>query len=285
MLPLDDLGRMNMQRLILEVAALQSGKLTFQIQSLGATKLDAAAKQVSAHVVTNYGPRDFVLTRRDGQWRVARVPDLLVSQDYWPTKLSWDVTNRYYSDDGNTLFLAGTMKNTGNVPGYMLTVGAFITDANGETLQTNRPPIAGSPFIDPGQESPFLISLGQPEGVKFDTSRVVIVPDFRQVPPGSSESFKKQFVLEPPRLAWQDGPMTYTLTNHEDKAYPIAIYGYFRDAAGKLLAVALVGGGTVATGAVQQGNFDRDHLGAPAKLPAAMSGIASVDLVAVQTSN
>jgi hypothetical protein len=285
MLSLDEVGRMNMQRMILEIAALQSGELAFEVEALGATTLDAAAGRVSARAATNYGPRDFVLTRRDGQWRVAKVPDLIVSQEYWPTKLSWEITNNYYSDDGNTLFVVGNVKNTGQVPGYMLTVGSFITDANGETLQTNRPPIAGSPFLDPGQETPFLISLAKPGGVEFDSTRVVIVPDFRQVPEGSAASFRKRINVEPLRAAWQSEPVSYAVSNLEDKEYRVAVYGYFRDGTGKLLAVALVGGGNVPAGAKQEGQFARDSMLAPRNLPSSVSGIAGVDLVAVQTSN
>ena len=285
MLPLAEVGNTNMDRLILEVAALQAEQLTFQIQSIGATTLDEAAKQVSARVVTNYGPRDFVLTRRDGQWRVAQAPDLKAPQEAGPLKLSWDVTNSYWSDDGNTLFVVGNVKNTGSAPGYMFTFGAYVDDPTGLVLQTNRPPLPGSPFLDPGVESPFLLTFGQPAGTKLDPARVVIAPDFRPVPAGSAASFKKKLEARPARLLWQPGEMASTLANLENRDYPIAVFGYFRDASGRLLAVAIVGGGNVPAGAVQPIAFAPDRLVLPARLPAAVTGIATVDLVAVQTSN
>lgn len=285
MIPLDELGLRNADRMEIEIAALQAEDLKYQIQSLGATTLDAEAKRVSARVITNFGPKDFSLTRRDGQWRVAKVPDLSVPQEAGSLRLSWEITNTYYSDDGNTLFAAGIMRNAGPTPGYMLALGGFITNEAGEVLQVNRPPLPGPPFLDPGMESPFLLTFGQPAETKFDPQRIRMAPDFRPVPAGAFAQFKKKLEVTPARVPFQASGMTATVSNFEQREYVTGVFAYFRDSSGRLLSAALVWNDRLQAGQSTAVSFAPDRLRLPAALPKSVTGIASVELIATQTQD
>lgn len=98
MLPVPELGLEEFSRLVMSVAPLESEQLTFRVLNLGTTTLDPERKIVSARVATNFGTRDFELTRRDGAWKIAAVPDLLVPQDAGQVRVEWSVTHSFVID-------------------------------------------------------------------------------------------------------------------------------------------------------------------------------------------
>jgi hypothetical protein len=280
MLKEPEVNHEDVNRMILEVAPLESEQLKFQVQGLGSTSLDKASERVSARVLTNYGQRDFLLARRDGQWRIANVPDLLVPQEAGPMRLAWEMTNSYWSDDGKVLYVAGNMRNTSSAIGYMLSIGAYVHDEAGTTVATGRFPVPGSPYLEPNEERPFQIAFRAPSqesGVKLDPGQIVIVPDFRQATTTGQSSFDKKLTVEPARLPWLPGAMTFTLRNSEAEGLNMAVWGYVRDASDRLLAVVGVNSGKIAAGEVQT-------LPVNVKLPQSLSTVANIDLVVVQST-
>ncbi|MBX7111058.1 MAG: hypothetical protein K1X87_04325 [Dehalococcoidia bacterium] len=275
----DELTTPEIDRLILEVAPLQSEELRFQVQSLGTTTLDSAAGTVSARVITNFGARDFLLARRKGQWRLAHVPDLIVPQDAGQMRMSWEITNTYRSDNGRTLYVAGNIKNTGSSLGYMLALGSFVHDGSGTALDTFRPALPGSPFLQPGGVSPFQLAFQSPSAdIMLDPANVVLVPDLRATAANSDTAWKKNFEVAPPRLAWPLAQSTIDISNHERQQYGVALWGHLRDASGRLLGVAPIYSGTLASDTTQSVPLNL-------KLPAALMSVASIDLVMIQTTN
>ncbi|MGE0227976.1 MAG: hypothetical protein AB7I38_05335 [Dehalococcoidia bacterium] len=202
MLPVPELGEEEFSRLVMEVAPLQSEALTFTVLSLGSTARSADEAYVQARVATNYGSRDFRLARRDGQWKLAAVPDLLVPQEAGPMRVEWSVLHSAVVDpmailptatataspsapassaaatstpEGSAtpvaqatptpskmLLVTGRIKNLSAEPGYVLSASAFVTDGAGKTLVTARPPMPGNPYLNPGEEGYFQVQMTFP---------------------------------------------------------------------------------------------------------------------------
>ena len=183
-LPVPELGDEEYSRLVMSVSAIKSEKLTFDVGNLGSTTLDSEAKVVHARVATNYGVRELNLTRRDGQWEVAAVPDLLVPQEAGAVRVEWAITNSFVADptqqpspapaEGQPaptaqptaaptgqpaltptaratpppqpqLVLVGDHEDPGDPAGYLLSAAGYITDGRGATVATVRPPQLGNP--------------------------------------------------------------------------------------------------------------------------------------------
>lgn len=277
LLPVPELGQEEFSRLVMEVAPLQSEALTFSVQTLGSTTLVEDGKYVQARVATNYGNREFRLTRRDGQWKLAAVPDLLVPQEAGPMRLEWAVTSSFVVDPNEapppgqatatatatatpaatgtatasqpslppqkTLFVVGRIKNLSGEPGYILSASAFITDGQGKTLVTARPPMPWNPYLDPGEEAYFQVQLTFPRtGEQLDVANFVLVPDFRQVGRTDEATFVTDLaVAEPPSVAWRpQTELSTTLKNNDPRPVSAQVFGYFLDGSGKPLFIVPV---------------------------------------------
>lgn len=238
MIPVPELGNEEFSRLVMEVAPLQSEALTFSLQTLGSTSFSSDRKYVQARVATNFGNREFRLTRRDGQWKIAAVPDLIVPQEAGPMRLEWSVVHSFVVDPGQavpstatpsatatpgaaapasgasetatpvaeatpppqrTFYVVGRVKNLSTEPGYVLSASGFVSDGAGKTLATARPPMPWNPYLDPGEEAYFQISFRIPEGVAtLDAANFVLVPDFRQVGRTDEATFVSALVAADP---------------------------------------------------------------------------------------
>lgn len=262
-------------RLTMEISALLSEQLKFTAGTLGAVSIDKEAESVTARVVTNFGTKDFVLKRRDGQWRVVRQPDLSVPQEAGPLRLEWEVLNSFRPDDGKALNVAGRIKNTGDRMGFMLNIGAHIDDGSGGTLAAGSNPLPGSPFLHPGEEAYFQVSFREsddPAAAKLDPARVVIVPDFRPAGPADEAVVVKSLRVNPKSLPWRaGGGLSATVANDETREVETTLVAYLRDASGRFLGVLPLLVGKLGPGEVRT-------LEVPASLPSALAGVATLDL-------
>lgn len=262
-------------RLTMEISALLSEQLKFSIATLGAVSIDTEAEAVTARVVTNFGTKDFVLKRRDGQWRVAGQPNLSVPQEAGPLRLEWEVLNSFRPDDGKALNVAGRIKNTGDRMGFMLNIGAHIDDGSGGTLAAGGNPLPSSPFLHPGEEAYFQVSFREsddPAAGKLDPARAVLVPDFRPAGPADEAVVVKSLRVDPKSLPWRPGGgLSATVANDETREAETIVAAYLRDASGRFLGVLPLLVGKLGPGEVRT-------LEVPASLPAALAGVATLDL-------
>ncbi|MGE0133622.1 MAG: hypothetical protein AB7L91_03250 [Dehalococcoidia bacterium] len=252
MLPVQEMGDEEFSRLVMEVAPLQSEALTFTVLSLGSTTKSGDGTYVQARVATNYGNRDFRLARRDGQWKIAAVPDLLVPQEAGPMRLEWSVLHTFVVNPAEaasagatptatgtattgaqstptpsgsptptaqatpppqkTLIVTGRIKNTGPEPGYVLSASAFITDGAGKTVVTARPPMPGNPYLNPEEEGYFQVQMTFPVEEDLDPERFVLVPDFRQVGRTDEATFVTELVALTPSSFTWPLPAEPTIT-------------------------------------------------------------------------
>ncbi len=95
------------------------------------------------------------MKRRDGAWHVAQPVDLArCLRRLGPLALEWKCPEYVpVRQTAKPCTVTGTMKNTSDRLGFVVSVGGYIADAEGRTLSTSTQPPPGSPFLEPGEEA------------------------------------------------------------------------------------------------------------------------------------
>jgi len=263
----------DLNRLIYELSAVLGEQLKFELQTVGAITLDSQRDAVRARAVTNLGTKEVVLKRRDGQWRVAQPVDLGVPQEAGPLRLEWETLNTFRSDDGKLLRIAGRVKNTSDGMGFLVTFAGYIAADDGRTLATASQPLAGSPFIHPGEETYFDVTFPEPEGAPgLDPARAVFVPDFRPAGPNDEAVVAKRVNVSPALLTWPaEAGATVTVTNQETRGVNVRVFALLRDASGRFLGVYPPQPGKIGAG-------DQLQVAGPEALPGALAGARTLDV-------
>ena len=163
----NELGFPPVQRLVMQIAALEAEAVTVTLGALGRAELDADRAVVRAAANTNIGPIEADFVRRDGEWRFASVPDLLPPPEFGNHHLEWEVTNSYESADGNLLTVVGRIDNVGDSPVLQFGTPGYFRDETGATVVTTPSAVIVRPFVHPGEHTFFRLDFPVPHGVSL----------------------------------------------------------------------------------------------------------------------
>ena len=236
MLTPGELGIEEFARMVFEIAAVQSAERAFSYSSLGAVELDEAAGVVHAVAATDLGNVPIDLVRRDGQWRVAEVPDLRIPEEHSPYRFEWEVTNSYAGPDGLGMTVVGEVRNTGTTPWLVLGMPGLLLAPDGSAIRAESSGFTTRPFVDPGQSYPFRLDFTLPNGAEgVDAEAFRPIPNIRVAHPADQGVMANALTVEPAEREPTTEGFEVTVVNGEPEPRAARVIAYVESADGRLL--------------------------------------------------
>ena len=231
-----ELGIPEVQRMVMQIAALEAEAVTVTLDALSRAELDVERGVVRANANTNIGPIEADFVRRKGEWRFASVPDLLPPAEFGGHHLVWEVTNSYESADGSLLTVVGRIDNVGDSTVLQFGTPGYFRDEAGATVVTTPSAILVRPFVQSGEHTFFRLDVPVPAGASLDLEHFVLLPTFRASFP-VDEEVMASLVLSPRSASFAAAPATLEVLNGELSDAAVVLVTEVFDDAGRLLAL------------------------------------------------
>ncbi|MEZ4501795.1 MAG: hypothetical protein R3C39_04150 [Dehalococcoidia bacterium] len=236
MLTPGEVGIEEFARMVFRIGVLQSAELAFNFRAIEAATVDSDAGVVRATANTELGRVQVALVRREGNWRVARVPDVSIPEEFDPFPKTWEVTNSYTSTDGQTFVIIGEFTNVGQETWLVLSTPGSMLSAEGAVLRAEPSSVLARPFVEPGGTLPFRVDFRIPDGTTFDASGFEPLLNVRRARGSDREILATALEIEPDQAQGGDS-VSLTVSNGEESRRTAWVVGLARDARGTLISL------------------------------------------------
>ena len=163
------------QRLSVEVGAYTAERLEYEFQRV--RSVTVADGRAAVTFETNFGPREAEMVVRDGEWKISRLPRMLVPSAEGPVNITTRVLRVIERSTYERTWLV-EFTNESDVPALWNSGWALVFDEDGNENSVSSSALVIQPFLWPGETT--LVRI---DGV-LDGGRTVapaeIVPIFRR---------------------------------------------------------------------------------------------------------
>ena len=228
-------GRVAYQRLAIEVAAYTRERLAYEFRGLRTATIEDDRAIVEFE--TNFGPRVVEMVVRGGQWKIFRLPRMLVPTEEGPVQIGTRVVREVERSPLERAWLV-EFTNESDVPAMLLSAWAFTFDEQGYDEAIGSFTASASRFLRPGEAT-----LARIDGRlrRADGTSTEIVGVFRRASESDQRSRVDVRAMEV--ALTREGPaerltVTGRVTNPALELIAIRVIAALYDPAGELVALA-----------------------------------------------